>query len=193
MGLYTRRAPDEVIIGFDGGEFDNEGRYVEVRFGKLSVMSIYFPSGSSAPERQEVKYRFLDLFLPHIKALRAEGREVIICSDVNIAHHEIDIKNWKGNVKNSGFLPEERAWLTQFLNECTMTDTFRHMYPERAQYTWWSNRGRAYENNVGWRIDYQLASNDVAQQLIATDVYTEQKFSDHAPITMDYGFQLSDF
>ena len=156
-------------------------------------MSVYFPSGSSAPERQEAKYRFLALFLPHIQALRAAGREIIICSDVNIAHHELDLKNWKGNLKNSGFLPEERAWLSQFLDECTLCDTYRRLHPETAQYTWWSNRGRAYENNVGWRIDYQLASHDVAQAMHTTSVYTGQKFSDHAPIIMDYGFALSDF
>ena len=194
VGLYTRHQPDEVIIGFDGGgEFDREGRYVEARFGKLSVMSVYFPSGSSAPERQEAKYRFLALFLPHIQALRAAGREIIICSDVNIAHHELDLKNWKGNLKNSGFLPEERAWLSQFLDECTLCDTYRRLHPETEQYTWWSNRGRAYENNVGWRIDYQLASHDVAHAMHTTSVYTGQKFSDHAPIIMDYGFALSDF
>ena len=194
VGLYSRHQPDEVIIGFDGGgEFDREGRYVEARFGKLSVMSVYFPSGSSAPERQEAKYRFLALFLPHIQALRAAGREIIICSDVNIAHHELDLKNWKGNLKNSGFLPEERAWLSQFLDECTLCDTYRRLHPETAQYTWWSNRGRAYENNVGWRIDYQLASHNVAHAMHTTSVYTGQKFSDHAPIIMDYGFALSDF
>ena len=194
VGLYTRHAPDEVIIGFDGGgEFDREGRYVEARFGKLSVISVYFPSGSSAPERQEAKYRFLALFLPHIQALRAQGREIIICSDVNIAHHELDLKNWKGNIKNSGFLPEERAWLTQFLDECALHDTYRRLHPETEQYNWWSNRGRAYENNVGWRIDYQLASHAVAEQMHTTTVYTEQKFSDHAPIVMQYGFSLNEF
>ena len=194
VGLYTREEPDEVIVGFDnGGEFDREGRYVEARFGKLSVISVYFPSGSSAPERQEAKYRFLDLFLPHIRALRAAGREIIICSDVNIAHHELDLKNWKGNVKNSGFLPEERAWLTQFLSDCGLCDTYRRLHPDTEQYTWWSNRGRAYENNVGWRIDYQLASEAVAQKLISTEVYTGQKFSDHAPIIMNYDFSLKEF
>ncbi len=194
VGLYTRHQPDEVVIGFDGGgEFDREGRYVEARFGKLSVISVYFPSGSSAPERQEAKYRFLALFLPHIQALRAVGREIIIGSDVSIAHHEIDLKNWKGNLKNSGFLPQERAWLSQFLDECTLCDTYRQLHPSTAQYTWWSNRGRAYENNVGWRIDYQLASETVARTMHNTSVYTDQKFSDHAPIIMDYAFALNEF
>jgi len=187
VGLYSRHQPDEVIIGFDGGgEFDREGRYVEARFGKLSVMSVYFPSGSSAPERQEAKYRFLALFLPHIQALRAAGREIIICSDVNIAHHELDLKNWKGNLKNSGFLPEERAWLSQFLDECTLCDTYRRLHPETAQYTWWSNRGRAYENNVGWRIDYQACSPDWKTRTVNAWVYKDQWFSDHAPVIIDY-------
>ena len=187
VGLYTRHQPDEVIIGFDGGgEFDREGRYVEARFGKLSVISVYCPSGSSSPERQEAKYRFMNIFLPHIKSLRDAGREVIICSDVNIAHHPIDIKNAKGNLKNSGFLPEERAWLTQFLDECRIQDVFRALEPETVQYTWWSNRGQAYANNVGWRIDYQLASHAVVEKARTTSVYTEQKFSDHAPIIVDY-------
>ena len=186
VGIYTRHTPDEVVAGFEGGEFDNEGRYVEARFGKLSVISVYCPSGSSSPERQEAKYRFMNIFLPHIKSLRDAGREVIICSDVNIAHHPIDIKNAKGNLKNSGFLPEERAWLTQFLDECRIQDVFRALEPETVQYTWWSNRGQAYANNVGWRIDYQLASHAVVEKARTTSVYTEQKFSDHAPIIVDY-------
>lgn len=190
VGLYSKVPPDQVIIGFDGGEFDAEGRYVEARFGKLSVLSVYCPSGSSSPERQEAKYRFMNLFLPHIKALRDAGREVIICSDVNIAHHPIDIKNAKGNVKNSGFLPEERAWLTELNTQCRMHDTYRLLEPNTVQYTWWSNRGQAYANNVGWRIDYQLASHDIAHTAYHSHVYTEQKFSDHAPVITDYRFNL---
>ncbi|TDR33032.1 exodeoxyribonuclease III [Hydromonas duriensis] len=191
VGLYSRVTPDDVIIGFDQGEFDNEGRYVEARFGKLSVISVYFPSGSSAPERQEAKYRFLDLFLPHIANLRAQGRELVICGDVNIAHHEIDLKNWKGNLKNSGFLPEERAWLTQFLQAVELKDVFRVLEPNTHQYTWWSNRGQARANNVGWRIDYQFATPLVLQHASTTSVYTETKFSDHAPIIMDYAADLT--
>lgn len=192
VGLYTRATPDEVIIGFDDGEFDAEGRYVEARFGKLSVISVYFPSGSSAPERQEAKFRFLALFLPHIAALRAQGRELIICGDVNIAHQEIDLKNWKGNLKNSGFLPEERAWLSQFLNEVELNDVFRTLEPETHQYTWWSNRGQARANNVGWRIDYQLVTPDVMKHATTTSVFTTQMFSDHAPIIMDYALPLAE-
>lgn len=188
VGLYTRRTPDEVVIGFDGGgEFDNEGRYVEARFGNLSVISVYFTSGSNDdPAKQQSKFRFLALFLPHIAQLRAAGRELIICGDINIAHHEIDLKNWKGNLKNSGFLPEERSWLTQFLTDNDLKDVYRILEPETHQYTWWSNRGQARANNVGWRIDYQFASSTIADKVNATSVYREVMFSDHAPIIMDY-------
>lgn len=190
VGLYSRVQPDEVVVGFDGGEFDFEGRYVEARFGSLSVISVYFPSGSSAPERQEAKFRFLAVFLPHIAALRQAGRELLICGDVNIAHQEIDLKNWKGNLKNSGFLPEERAWLSQFLADVDLKDVYRELEPETHQYTWWSNRGQARANNVGWRIDYQLASSALAARAVRTFVFTDEKFSDHAPVVVDYDFSL---
>lgn len=188
VGLYTPHTPDEVIYGFDeGGEFDNEGRYVEARFGNLSVISVYFTSGSNdEPAKQESKFRFLAAFLPHILSLKAHGRDLIICGDVNIAHHEIDLKNWKGNLKNSGFLPEERAWLTQFLSEVDLKDVYRTLEPETHQYTWWSNRGQARANNVGWRIDYQLASSHIADQALSTSVYRDVMFSDHAPVIVDY-------
>lgn len=191
VGLYSRKMPDEVIVGFDGGgEFDFEGRYVEARFGAVSVISVYFPSGSSAPERQEAKYRFLALFLPHLKTLKDSGRTFVVCGDVNIAHHEIDLKNWKGNVKNSGFLPDERAWLTRFLTDIDLQDVYRTLEPATHQYTWWSNRGQARANNVGWRIDYQLASVDIAKTALKTSVYRDTMFSDHAPVIVDYAFQL---
>ena len=193
VAIYSKQAPDAVQVGLGLPEFDHEGRYVRADFGRLTVISLYLPSGSSSEERQAVKYRFLDAFLPMLADLHAAGRDVVVCGDWNIAHHNIDLKNWKGNLKNSGFLPEERAWLSQFLEECTLCDTYRRLHPETAQYTWWSNRGRAYENNVGWRIDYQLASHNVAHAMHTTSVYTGQKFSDHAPIIMEYGFALSDF
>lgn len=188
VGLYTRETPDEVIVGFDnGGEFDNEGRYVEARFGNRSIISVYFTSGSNDdPAKQASKFRFLATFMPHIAALKAAGRELIICGDVNIAHHEIDLKNWKGNLKNSGFLPEERAWLTDFLINHDLKDVYRVLEPETHQYTWWSNRGQARANNVGWRIDYQLASSHIAAKAHTTAVYRDVMFSDHAPIIMDY-------
>jgi exodeoxyribonuclease-3 len=191
VGVYTRHEPSDVVVGFDGGEFDAEGRYVELRFDKpgrkLSIVSVYFPSGSSGPERQEAKYRFLDLFYPHLMRLKAD-REVVVCSDVNIAHQEKDLKNWKGNLKNSGFLPEERAWMTQLTTDGGMVDVYRRLQPDTTEacYTWWSNRGQAYAKNVGWRLDYHLATPALAELARSESIYKGEKFSDHAPITITY-------
>ncbi len=199
VGVYTRHEPSEVIVGFDGGEFDAEGRYVELRFDtpqhKRSILSCYFPSGSSSEERQQAKFRFLDLIHPHLMALKAE-REFILCGDINIAHQEIDLKNWKGNLKNSGFLPEERAWMTRLLHTEPsaggLVDVYRRLHPQTTDecYTWWSNRGQAYAKNVGWRIDYHLATPALAEHARLAGVYKEQKFSDHAPLTIEYDFSL---
>ena len=154
----SRRQPDEVRRGFAMREFDAEGRYVEARFGKLWVISVYMPSGSAGPHRQASKFRFLKGFLKHLKLLQERGHELILCGDWNIAHQEIDLKNWRSNQKNSGFLPEERAWLTQVFDELGYVDVFRRLNAEPDQYTWWSNRGQAWKKNVGWRIDYQIAT-----------------------------------
>ena len=195
VGVYTRHEPSDVVVGFDGGEFDAEGRYVEARFDtpsrKLSIISVYFPSGSSGPERQEAKFRFLDKMYPHLMALKAE-RDFIVCSDVNIAHQEADLKNWKGNLKNSGFLPEERAWMTKLTTEGGIVDVYRRLQPDTtdACYTWWSNRGQAYAKNVGWRLDYHLATPAVAEKARTEAIYKGEKFSDHAPITIGYDFSL---
>ena len=195
VGVYTRHEPSDVVIGFDGGEFDAEGRYVETRFDtpsrKLSIISVYFPSGSSGPERQEAKFRFLDKMYPHLMALKAE-RDFVVCSDVNIAHQEADLKNWKGNLKNSGFLPEERAWMTKLTTEGGIVDVYRKLQPDTtdACYTWWSNRGQAYAKNVGWRLDYHLATPAIAEKARTEAIYKGEKFSDHAPITIEYDFAL---
>ncbi len=188
VGLYSKQKPDSVKIGFDNGEFDAEGRYVEARFGNLIVISAYFPSGSSAPERQEAKFRFLDLFMPHLEALKKEGLEIILCGDINIAHKEIDLKNWKGNIKNSGFLPEEREWMTQLFDRVGFVDVYRHLHPntEDECYTWWSQRGQAYAKNVGWRIDYQIATPAIGTKAQRVEIYKSEKFSDHAPLIVDY-------
>ncbi len=223
VGVYTRHAPSEVIVGFGSGEFDAEGRYLELRFDsparkhlpKLSIISCYFPSGSSGPERQEAKFRFLAEFYPHLLGLKAQ-REFILCGDVNIAHQEIDLKNWKGNLKNSGFLPEERAWMSELLrydvqvaNEAAdalnagkaqpgvalgggLVDVYRRLQPNAsdAGYTWWSNRGQAYAKNVGWRIDYHLATPALAALARSEEIYKAEKFSDHAPLTVAYDLKL---
>jgi exodeoxyribonuclease-3 len=191
VGVYSRHAPSEVVVGFDGGEFDAEGRYVELRFDtprrKRSIISCYFPSGSSGPERQEAKYRFLAAMAPHLARLKAE-RDFVLCGDVNIAHQQADLKNWRGNQKNSGFLPEERAWMTELTTSGGLVDVYRRLQPDTTDdcYTWWSNRGQAYANNVGWRLDYHLATPALAEKARAESIYKAQKFSDHAPITIDY-------
>src|SRR3954470_13790905 len=189
-GVYSKVKPDAVRIGFGAPEFDAEGRYVRCDFGKLSVISVYCPSGSSSPERQEAKFRFMALFLPHLLELRAEGREVVICGDWNIAHQEIDLKNWKGNMKNSGFLPEERAWLTRVFDEVGFVDVFRRINGKADQYTWWSNRGQAWAKNVGWRIDYQIATAGLAGCARKVKIYKDNRYSDHAPLTIDYDYTL---
>ncbi len=195
VGLYTRHAPSDVRVGFDPSEFDAEGRYVELRFDtprrKLSLISCYFPSGSSGPERQQAKFRFLDVLYPHLMALRQE-RDFIVCGDVNIAHQQADLKNWRSNQKNSGFLPEERAWMTRLLSEGGMVDVYRQLQPDTtdACYTWWSNRGQAYANNVGWRLDYHLATPVLAGLARTEEIYKGEKFSDHAPLTIGYALTL---
>ena len=197
VGLYTREEPSDLIIGFGVPEFDDEGRYVEKRFDKpgrkLSLISCYFPSGSSGEDRQQAKYRFLAAIYPHLMALKAE-REFILVGDINIAHKEADLKNWKGNVKNSGFLPEERAWVTQLTDpgQGGLVDVYRLLKPETTEdcYTWWSNRGQAYAKNVGWRLDYHFATPKLALLAQREAIYKDQKFSDHAPLTIDYGFAL---
>ena len=192
VGLYARREPDEVTIGFGCEEFDAEGRYVQCDFDKLSVISVYCPSGSSSEERQQAKFRFMDVFLPHLRELQASGREVVICGDWNIAHKEIDLKNWKSNQKNSGFLPEEREWMTRVLGEAGWVDVYRTLHPETTgeSYTWWSNRGQAWAKNVGWRIDYHISTRDIAEKAKAASIYKDERFSDHAPLTLHYDWQL---
>jgi exodeoxyribonuclease-3 len=193
VGMYTRQEPTDLIVGFDGGEFDAEGRYIEARFDiggrKRSLISCYFPSGTTGEERQAAKYRFLDAIYQHLMRLKAE-REFILLGDVNIAHKEIDLKNWRSNQKNSGFLPEERAWMTRLLGEGGLVDVFRTLNPHPEQYTWWSNRGQAWANNVGWRLDYHLATPALAATAKREHIYTQQRFSDHAPLIMDYEFDL---
>ncbi|MEX1167662.1 MAG: exodeoxyribonuclease III [Hydrogenophaga sp.] len=194
-GIYTALEPSDVIVGFDGGEFDVEGRYIELRFDspkrKHSIISSYFPSGSSGEDRQAAKFRFLNLMYPHLMALKKD-RDFILCGDINIAHQNIDLKNWRSNQKNSGFTPEERAWMTKLLNEGGMVDVYRQLQPDATDtaYTWWSNRGQAYTNNVGWRLDYHLATPALAAGAREWAIYKDQKFSDHAPLTIGYDFGL---
>ena len=190
VGLWCRKRPERIVEGLGHGEFDAEGRFIRADFGTLSVVSLYLPSGSSSPERQEAKFRFMDTFLPLLTEMAKEGREVIVCGDWNIAHKEIDLRNWKSNQKNSGFLPEERAWMSRVLDEAGWVDVYRRLHPDAtdACYTWWSNRGQAWAKNVGWRLDYQLATPGLAAAAKSATIWKETRFSDHAPLIIDYDY-----
>lgn len=190
VALYARREPDDVQEGIGWDDVDHEGRYIEARFGKLSVISLYMPSGSSSEARQQIKFGVMDRLLPYLERLRGNGREYIICGDWNIAHKAIDLKNWRSNQKNSGFLPEERQWMDTLLGPSGYVDAFRVVNQEAEQYTWWSNRGRAWEKNVGWRIDYQIISPGLRDRVLATSIYKRKRFSDHAPLIVDYAGEL---
>jgi exodeoxyribonuclease III len=193
VGVYTRHEPSSVLTGIGVPEFDDEGRWLELRFDtpaqRLSVVSVYFPSGASGPDRQAAKFRFLDVIYPHLVQLRAQ-RQVVLCGDVNIAHQAIDLKNWRSNQKNSGFLPEEREWMTRLLATAQggYADVYRRLHPEATDdcYTWWSNRGAAWAKNVGWRLDYHLASPELAALAQTAHIEKAVRFSDHAPLTVDY-------
>lgn len=193
VGLYSRYEPDEVIEGIGWQDIDVEGRYIEAKFGKLSVISLYLQSGSSSDERQQVKFDFLDRFMPYLNKLKRNGRHYVICGDWNIAHKEIDLKNWRGNKKNSGFLPEERAWMDELFGPAGYIDAFRELEQPEHQYTWWSNRGQAWAKNVGWRIDYQVVSRQFKGLVTNTAIYKDERFSDHAPLTIDYDCRVEGF
>ena len=189
VALWTRRKPDKIRIGLDAHWIDSEGRYLQLDFGKLSVASVYFPSGSSGDVRQQVKFRFLEHFGEFAREMRKKRRQYIFCGDFNIAHKEIDLKNWKANQKNSGFLPQERAWLDALFDDVGYCDAFRQVNQEAEQYTWWSQRGQAYSKNVGWRLDYHVVSPGLREKVKTASIYKTTKFSDHAPVTMDYDFE----
>ena len=186
VAIYARREPDAVFDTLGWAPFDEEGRYLELRFGQLSVVSLYLPSGSSSEERQAFKYRVLEWLTPKLAEWRASGREYVLCGDWNIAHRPIDLRNWRANQKNSGFLPGERAWLDHAFEKLGWVDAYRALKPEAAEYTWWSNRGQAWANDVGWRIDYHVVTPGLREALRKTSIYRGQRFSDHAPLTVDY-------
>jgi len=186
VALFCRKKPDRIIEGLGWPDFDSEGRWVQADYGRLSVVSLYLPSGSSREDRQVFKYELMDRFKPLLKKWASSGREFIICGDINIAHKEIDLKNWRSNQKNSGFLPEERAWMDWWFSDGGMVDVFREIEPGPDQFTWWSNRGQAWAKNVGWRIDYQIATPQIAKRAYAVEIFKEARFSDHAPLIIDY-------
>ena len=185
VALYSRVEPQAVVTGFGSREFDAEGRYLEAQFKGLSVVSVYLPSGSSSEQRQQAKFRFLDQFLPHLHGVKRRRRGYVLCGDWNIAHKEIDLKNWRANQKNSGFLPEERAWLDRLFGDAGYVDGFREVDERPEQYTWWSNRGQAWAKNVGWRIDYGVLSPALRGSVRSAAIFKTQRFSDHAPLTLD--------
>ncbi|GAA0601876.1 exodeoxyribonuclease III [Streptomyces crystallinus] len=198
VSLYTRREPERVRVGFGSAEFDGGGRYVEADLPGVTVASLYLPSGEAGTEKQDEKYRFMGEFLPYLKELRAraaaDGREVVVCGDWNIAHREADLKNWRANKKNAGFLPEEREWLSRVLDaaEGGYVDVVRELHPDQeGPYSWWSYRGRAFDNDSGWRIDYHLATPGLAARAVKGYVERaathEERWSDHAPVTVAYG------
>lgn len=189
--LYSRVKPQRVVTSLGWDPADSEGRYLQADFKGVSVISLYLPSGSSSEEALQKKLRFMDSFLEHLKALRRKRREVIICADWNICHKEIDLKNWRANRKNSGFLPAERAWLDVLYDEVGYVDSFRVVNSEEEQYTWWSNRGQAWAKNVGWRLDYQVISPKLANKVTAAGIYKNERFSDHAPQIMEYDLEIT--
>ena len=186
VAIYTRQQPDKINTALGWHHADSEGRYIQADFGLLSIISLYLPSGSSSEERQTIKYDFMDRFMPILEKYRKQKRNYIICGDWNIAHKEIDLKNWRGNVKNSGFLPEERAWMDKLFDSVGMVDAFREINQQQDQFTWWSNRGQAWAKNVGWRIDYQIVSPALSGNIISARIYKEERFSDHAPLIIEY-------
>jgi exodeoxyribonuclease-3 len=188
VGIYSRHPARFVSNRLNDPIMDQEGRYLEVQVGSLTVVSLYLPSGSSSAERQTLKFSVMENFQDHLQNLRKSGREVLICGDWNIAHRQIDLKNWRSNQKNPGFLPEERAWLDGLFDKQGWVDVYRNLHPSATEgcYTWWSNRGQAWTNNVGWRIDYQIATPALAAKAKSCSVFKEQRFSDHAPLIVDY-------
>lgn len=191
VAIYSRHKPDRVQHGLGEPLLDSEGRWLQLDFGKLSVVSLYLQSGTSSEERQAVKFKAMEYLMPKLREMARDGREYIICGDWNIAHQKIDLKNWRSNQKNSGFLPEERAWLDVLFGDAGWVDTFRRVDQREEQYTWWSNRGRAWDNNTGWRIDYHIATPGIAGLARQAAIYRDQRFSDHAPVTMDYEYKLT--
>lgn len=186
VAIFSKQQPDRVIRGLGEDLFDSEGRYVQADFGDLSVASLYLPSGSSSEERQAIKFKFMDFYLPELRKKHKDKRRYILCGDWNIAHKQIDIKNWRSNQKNSGFLPEERAWMEELFSNVGYTDAFRVINQKPDEYTWWSNRGQAWANNVGWRIDYQVVSESLADSVQSAKIYKQKRFSDHSPLIIDY-------
>lgn len=189
--VYSRVTPRKVSTRLGWDPADSEGRYIQCDYDGLSIISLYVPSGTSSEAGLEKKLRFMDDFFEHLRALRRKRREFIICADWNTCHQNIDLKNWRPNQKNSGFLPIERAWLDRVYDELGYVDSFRVVDQQPERYTWWSNRGQAWSKNVGWRLDYQMITPRLVEKVRGASIYTAERFSDHAPQTMEYAFALA--
>ena len=190
VALYSRVEPDKLHTKLGWDHADTEGRFLRADYGRLSVVSLYLPSGSSGEHRQAIKFDFMERFMPALLKMRRQRREFILCGDWNIAHKPIDLKNWRSNQKNSGFLPEEREWLDRVFNQAGYVDAFRVVNQEPDQYTWWSNRGQARARNVGWRIDYHVVTPGLKDKVRNVDIYKGEWFSDHAPLTIEYDLKI---
>lgn len=184
VAILSKTKPNNVQYGIGNSLFDDEGRILRADFDTFSILSMYFPSGSSGDERQGLKMTFLDDFLVYVQELQKELPHLIISGDVNICHREIDIHNPKGNANSSGFLPEERAWVGKFL-DTGYVDTFRHFNQEPHHYTWWSYRAGAKQKNLGWRIDYHFATESLKNRLASAAIHPDQLMSDHCPIELN--------
>jgi exodeoxyribonuclease III len=184
VAIFSKKTPVDVAYGCGDEQFDFEGRVIRVQYEDFSLMSIYFPSGSSGDERQDVKFRFLDFFDKFIVELKKTHPNLVICGDYNICHQDIDIHNPKSNKNSSGFLPEEREWIGKFIDS-GFTDAFRILNPEPHQYTWWSLRFGAKQKNLGWRIDYQMVSTPIAGRIVASSIQPQLTFSDHCPVIVE--------
>ncbi len=190
VAIYARRPPDRIQRGLGIEEYDIEGRFVRMDFGDLSVASLYVPSGTSGPARQTVKEAFLDRFIALLAQMKNEGRRFIVCGDYNIAHREIDVFDPKSCARTTGFLPQERAWFDDVIDRVGWVDAFRAVNTEPRQFSWWSNFAGAFERNLGWRIDYQLITPNLAPAVRAASIYRDERFSDHAPVTIDYDLEF---
>ncbi len=189
--IYSRQLPKTLSRGLGWEPMDSEARCLRADYPQLSILSLYLPSGSSGPEKQQKKFLCMDQLYPLFQTMIESGREVILCADWNICHRQLDLKNWRSNQKNSGFLPEERAWMEELLHTQGWTDSFRQLHPDLAAYTWWSNRSGARQNNVGWRLDYQLVTPQIAALTKRAEICKDPQFSDHAPVIIDYDISLS--
>jgi exodeoxyribonuclease-3 len=186
VALYSKQKPVRVLTSLGWPEADQEGRYLEAHFDDLAVVSVYLPSGTTGEQRQAVKFDFMARYAEYLKTLLSRPLPYVICGDWNIAHRPIDLKNWRGNQKNSGLLPEERAWMDALFVSIGFIDAFRQVNQEAEQYTWWSNRGQAWAKNVGWRIDYQVVTPILKDSVKIASIFKDQRFSDHAPLIIDY-------